>query len=105
MPVTVQVKLGDVTYTVPRMNIGQLERLTELPQGTTKAAFGALRIAFERAEPQVDFDTIEATREEITDAASAILGMSRRETAPGEPRPPETPPSSGGDIGTMSSAG
>lgn len=104
MPVNVEVKLGETTYTVPRMNIGQIERITELPAG--KMSFGALRIALERAEPKVaDFGAIEATSQEVIEAARAVLRMSgmAKDAEPGESKPPETTPSPGGDIGTASS--
>src|SRR5437764_1064134 len=73
-----EITLGDSKYMVPRLNIGQLERVTELfSAGGSKVAFAILRIALERAEPAVpDVGVIEATTEEVRLGMRAILVMS-----------------------------
>lgn len=74
---TASVTLGGTQYEVPKFNIGQLERVADAIAATDpgKAAFGILRIAFERVEPKVSLDTVEADPEEIAAAMSAIMEL------------------------------
>jgi hypothetical protein len=91
MAKTSAVTLGGTEYQVPQMNIGQLERVTDLfAAGGTRIGFGVLRIAMERATPPVpDASAIEATTEEISAAVKDILTMSGLQ--PKEPAPGEAP--------------
>jgi hypothetical protein len=118
MGVSVKVTLGGVEYTIPKMNIGQLERVSELtttkvgddgkPRVVISSAYKMLEIAFERSDPRViDFNSIEADHDEINEALPVILAMNRKpdKNKPGETQPPGAPPSPGGSIGTTSSDG
>lgn len=112
MPISVEVKLGEVTYTVPRMNIGQLKRTTKLSAqfadqdalSKMDTGIAILAIALERARPAVpNIDDLEVEIEEIGGAVIAILGMNRRPKTPGEENPPaSTLQSPGGTIGMTS---
>ncbi len=94
MAKTVRIELGGQTYDVPQLNIGQLERVTDMLTGagsaTAKAGFGVLRIAMERATPKVELDELAGTTEEIAAAVTAILdlsGLKKKETPAGEGAP------------------
>ena len=74
-----QIVLDGETYTIPALNVGQLERLTEAFDGpASRAPYGLLRIAMERAEPHVNggLDTIEPTIDEIGAAFKVIAELS-----------------------------
>lgn len=91
MSKTASITLGDVAYTVPALNIGQLERVADAMQGPAhRAGFAVLRIAMERATPAVDIGTVEASADEISKSAKAILEASGF-TAPPEGSPPGAP--------------
>jgi hypothetical protein len=72
------IKFGDTEYSVPKLNIGQLEEVTaafDLP--AMRRPFAILRIALKRADPKVaDPNAIEATNDEIADAVMQILQSS-----------------------------
>lgn len=72
---SITITLGETKYEVPKMNIGQLEEVTEafeLPP--IKRPFAILKIAMRRAEPKVDnFADLEAGNDEISVAIPAIL--------------------------------
>jgi len=72
---SVKVTLAGTEYECPMLNIGQLERATELLVGEpVKATFGVLRIAMERATPKPSkFEEIEPTRAEVEAAVKAIM--------------------------------
>lgn len=70
MPKTVTVTLAGTEYLVPKMNVGQLEEMTD----SRGRSFDILRIALRRAEPKVaDVNAIEADPAEISAAVKAIL--------------------------------
>jgi hypothetical protein len=71
---SVKVTLGGVEYTVPQLNVGQLEDISN-----TRKPFDVLRIALRRAEPKLSLEQIndiEATKPEIDAAMDAIMAQS-----------------------------
>lgn len=97
MAKTVQITLGGTEYTVPRLNIGELEELTEIVTSTpaTKLAFQVLGIALRRAKPSLpeDIKSIETDGHEIKEALSRIMilaGMKDPDSA-NPPQPPAAP--------------
>lgn len=96
---TAKITLGEREYEIRALNIGELERVTELfDEGVDprKAAFSILRIGMERAVPQPEggINAIEATSREIASAVEAIMRISGMEppkenpttaSAPGQP--------------------
>jgi hypothetical protein len=82
------IRLGDENYSVPHLNIDQLERVTGLfDEKGVGPAFKILRIAMERSTPRVDeVGAIEATPAEVQSAVSNILVLSGMKT-PGEAGP------------------
>lgn len=74
MRATLEVTLGGVRYVVPKLNVGQIEEITE--RGRTGRPFDVLRLAFARVEPKVDVNTIEADADEIGAAIRAIMAFS-----------------------------
>lgn len=94
MAKTVEVELGETKYQVPRLNIDQLERVTDLFQsGQAKTGFGVLRIACERATPKVErFNDLDPTADQIAAAVTAVLvlsGMKKADGPAGEAKPAE----------------
>lgn len=87
MGVTADVTIDGNTYTVPRMNAGQIKRMSLLSK--TKdgldSTLAMLNIAGERSEPKMKFDdTIEPVYDELSDAVATILAMNRRLPKEGE---------------------
>lgn len=89
-----KINLGGTEYDVPKLNIGQLEQMTEafnLP--AAKRPFAVLRIALKRAIPAIeDVNALEVTNGEIADAVTQIFeasGFKKAEdpngAAPGQP--------------------
>lgn len=84
-----KVTLDGVLYTVPALNIGQLEKVTEafeLPRG--KVPYAILRIALERSDPKADLEKLSPTVEEVADAIKDILrvaGLQDKDENPTEP--------------------
>lgn len=78
MSKTTVIKLGGNDYVVPQLNIGQLERVTDIfSVGGHRAGFRVLRIACERASPAIaNFDEVEATTDEVAAAVAGVLQMS-----------------------------
>lgn len=81
MPKTTQITLDGVEYTVPRFNIGQLERVAEAGNN----AWAVLRIAMERANPPPigGIVNLEPTMDEVTAAFKDLLelaGLKQPET-------------------------
>lgn len=81
---SVKIKFGDREFDIPRLNIGQLERYSEVEaaqklDGTQtavnmKTTFALIKIALERATPKIaNINEIEATPEELGVAAAKIL--------------------------------
>ena len=69
-----KITLDGVEYTVPALNIGQLEEVSEAFDGPrTKIPFSVVRIALARATPKADFDAMSPTMDEIGSAVQAIL--------------------------------
>jgi hypothetical protein len=93
MPKTVEVELGETKYQVPRLNIDQLERVTDLFQsGQAKTGFGVLRIACERAEPKIaKFEDLDPTTDQIAAAVGAVLVLSGMKKAEGASAGEEKP--------------
>ena len=72
----IKITLGETDYELPaRLNIGQLEKISEILEGKSKhAAFDVLGVALARAEPKVaDVRDIDATVPEIAAAMNLIL--------------------------------
>jgi hypothetical protein len=84
MPKTITLKFGDAEYTVPQLNIGQLEQIAELVNATEetaiarlKQAVGILGVALSRSTPPVGkIQELEASSDDITEAVTSILQMS-----------------------------
>lgn len=97
MAKTVKVILGGTEYTVPRLNIGELEELTEIVTSTPahRLAFHVLGIALRRANPQPpeDIKTIETDGPEIAEALSKIMVLAGMKDPDSEnpPQPPAAP--------------
>lgn len=94
---SVTVSLGDNSYSIPKLNIGQLKRTTRLsakfadqdPYGKMEVGIEILAIALERADPKVpNIDDLEAGAEEIAEAVTAVMGMNRKPKPTGEENPP-----------------
>jgi hypothetical protein len=79
---SVKVTLAGAEYTVPQLNVGQLEEMTEVVK-----PFDVLRIALRRAEPKLspaDINALEATKPEIDAAMAAITDLSGIKKEPPE---------------------
>ena len=73
----VKVTLGDKEFTVPKMNIGQVEDLADLDVPPKKWSFAALGILMRRADPEVkDIRDIEASPGDVREAIQKILAAS-----------------------------
>lgn len=93
---SITVTLGDTEFTVPPLNIGQLEQVTEALTGPpVRATFAILRIALTRATPLVAPQTIEATRDQVAAAVDAILKNSGFKAEPKADDPNGEPPAEG----------
>ena len=81
-----EVVLGGETYKIPRMNIGQLERVTDLvaENKPNRLMFGILRIALERVEPKIDPGALEIDTDELADAVQKIAVLSGLKLAVGD---------------------
>jgi hypothetical protein len=95
---TIEIVLEGKTFVVPKLNFGQLERVTLIAaeMNVYVRAFKILPIALERAEPKVeDFSALEPDYDEVTAATRAILdmcGLLKKEEAG------SVSPASGGDT-------
>lgn len=77
-----RVTLAGVEYDVPKMNIGQIERVTELGSAG-RTILGTIRIAMERATPKVaNFNALEPDTDEIAAAYKAILELGGIKSVP-----------------------
>lgn len=78
MAKSAKIYLGEAEYDVPMLNIGQLERVTDLiVAGGTRVGFSVLRIALERATPKVeDAGAVEASADQVRGAVKSIMVMS-----------------------------
>lgn len=73
----ITVHLGDHHYTIPALNIGQLEQVTDALLGPpTKAAFAILKVALQRASPTPDLATLAPQRDQVALAVREILALS-----------------------------
>lgn len=76
---TCVVTLDDIDFTIPALNMEQLERAS-IAAGTktqTEAGFAVLRIALERAEPKVvDPENFSPTPDQIKAAMDSIMTLS-----------------------------
>ena len=80
--------LDGVEYTVPALNIGQLEQVTEAFDGPrTKIPFAVLRIAMHRASPKIDLANASPSMDELATAVQAILETAGLQK--GEANPPQ----------------
>lgn len=95
MAKTINITLGESSYAVPHLNMGQIEELSEIYEEPDYASSArkfktTKRIAtllLRRAEPKIeDFSTIECTTEELAVAIRSILAASGLQTGatPGE---------------------
>lgn len=76
---TIVVTLDETEFTIPRLNLDQLERCgiaaSELPQ--SRSGFAILKIALERATPkQVDPADFSPTPEQIGEAILKVMQLS-----------------------------
>ncbi len=92
----IKVTLGGADYSVPKMNIGQIEDFTAISRGDPKWASKSLQILLSRADPKVaDVREMEATPEEVRTAIDEILiasGWKKAEEQSPNPAAPETNP-------------
>lgn len=90
---TAKITLGEQEYTIRAFNLGELEEIGELIETASdrkgKVSFEIIKMALRRADPKVDdAGTIEATMDQVSEAATAILelaGLKTRDQAPGDP--------------------
>ncbi len=71
-----KIQFGGVEYDVPRLNVGQIEELSEIENtAPLKRSLGTIRVALKRAVPKMpdEFTDIETTAEEIGVAYAKIL--------------------------------
>jgi hypothetical protein len=90
MPKTITVPLGGTDYTIPMLNLGQLEDAAVVLSGEpARASFGVLRIALSRATPKVeDVAALEIDADELKSAVEQILtlsGLSTKKKVPDIP--------------------
>ena len=91
---TATITLAGEKYVVPALNVGQIERFMDVIGNGTGAARGRLamallRIAVERAEPQIEaFDNLEPSLPEIQAAGEVISELSGLQKPDANP-PPE----------------
>ena len=91
---TAVIKLGGVDYTVHAFNMGELRRVATIFNKAkangggegVEVAFDVLRIAFERAEPKADVETVEPESfDEVISASRTLLelaGLQKTEENP-----------------------
>ena len=72
------VTLDEREYTIPALNLDQLQECSQFIGGPdpTSRGFDILKIALRRAAPQPDFETFAPTLDEIGNAIALILQMS-----------------------------
>jgi hypothetical protein len=70
-----KVHLGETEYTIPELDIGQLEDVTAVFEGPLrKVAYSTLAIALQRATPPVaDIRALQARHDQVMHAANEIL--------------------------------
>jgi hypothetical protein len=85
---TAKVTLDETEFSVPALNIGQLERVSAVISAGrgSSGAFEILKIALERAAPKPDFEALAPTLDEVAAAVKAVLVLS------GLQKPDENPP-------------
>ncbi len=96
MGTTARITLGGVAHTLRQLNIGQIERVTELfdaDLAPVKRSFALIPIVLECVEPPVaDAKSVRASVDEIAAAirtALRISGLAAEEDAPNPPPPPD----------------
>jgi len=86
MPKELKTKLDDMEFTIPAMNIAQLQKCAEvMKKGDFSGGLEILRIIFERANPQPNWETFSPTMDEIGATvrdAMALSGMGKKEDDP-----------------------
>ena len=91
----IKIGLGGTEYTVPALNLGQLERVSVLAiEGSVGSGFAMLKIALERALPKPDFEQMAPTIDEVGNAVQAILklsGLQKPDANPPVAASPEPP--------------
>jgi hypothetical protein len=97
---SVDVSLAGKAYSVPMLNIGQLELVTDALAGPPmRATFAILKIALKRATPPVPKpDEIEATRDEVAAAVDAILVQAGFKEAKDPNAPTPEAPGTGSQV-------
>jgi len=86
---TATITLGENTYEIPQLNIGQLEDIAIAATSGKARPFEILRVIMSRAIPACkDIKTIEASPAEIRAATDAIMALSDLEIPKGEAEPP-----------------
>lgn len=73
-----KVTLDGVDYTVPALNIGQLQEVSAVITGGAAAVggFDILKIALRRATPKADLETIAPTMDEVGAFVQEVLKLS-----------------------------
>ena len=72
-----KVTLGEQTYDVPNMNVGQIEDMSALDAAPSKWTFLALAIVMRRATPAIaDIQEIECAPDHMRDAIESVMRAS-----------------------------
>jgi hypothetical protein len=83
---SIKVTLDGVGYDVPKFNCAQQREVTRLfDSAAPDIGFDILALAFSRATPKVDVNTLEPDFEEIGAAVQAILafsGLKKKDPSP-----------------------
>jgi hypothetical protein len=85
---TVTIKLGERSYKVPHLNLGQVDDIDELMANgelkRLKRSYAVLAVVLQRADPKVeDVRSLEASPEEVNAAIKTALEFSGIKPAEG----------------------
>lgn len=87
MSKSVKITLGEISFDVPALNIGQLQDVSEVISKATSGAagFDIIKIALKRADPKPDYETLAPTIDEIGAGVQAVLKLSGLQKPDGNP--------------------
>jgi hypothetical protein len=73
-----KVTINEVEYTIPALNVGQLESVAEIISGppSNTAGLYILKVALKRAQPSPDMETFSPSFEQIGKIVQDVLAMS-----------------------------
>ena len=90
MPKEAKVTLDGTEYTIPALNIGQLEDVSAIfgeAAPSSKSGIAILRIAMQRAEPKPDMEKLAPTFAEVGEVVQAVLKLSGLQQPDANPQP------------------